>query len=54
MRVAFGRRAVRTVTVTLANASTRVLCDTGTSLACQGSPLDDRVRFRTTAVAVRR
>ncbi|WP_137294677.1 MXAN_6640 family putative metalloprotease [Nocardioides dongxiaopingii] len=54
VRVAFGRRAVRTVTVTLANASTRVLCDTGTSLACQGSPLDDRVRFRTTAVAVRR
>ena len=33
------------VTVVLANASTRYRCGEGTTLACEGTPRDQRQRF---------
>ncbi|MDO9456886.1 MXAN_6640 family putative metalloprotease [Nocardioides sp.] len=50
-RRGFGKTRVRfdrsttSVTVVLANASTRYRCDRGTTLACEGTPLDQRRRF---------
>ncbi len=48
-----GRRTPRTVTVTLANASTRYRCDRGTTLACQGRPRDDAQPFTLKAFVAR-
>ncbi|GAB2449164.1 hypothetical protein GCM10027062_33040 [Nocardioides hungaricus] len=53
VRVAFGRSVSR-VEVTLANAGIRYRgCWSGTSWSCQGRPLDDDLRFRVRARALR-
>ncbi|CAN5257167.1 hypothetical protein BH09ACT12_BH09ACT12_22210 [soil metagenome] len=51
--LAFSSRKVRAVTVTVANASTRYSCNTGSGFACEGRPLDQREAFKVTAEAVR-
>jgi hypothetical protein len=43
--VPFDNRRVGAVSVTLVNGSTRYRCGRGTLLACEGKPLDDRLRF---------
>ena len=43
--VAFSNRRVRSVTITLANASTRFDCWQDTAYSCQGRPQDDNLRF---------
>ena len=43
--VAFSSRRVRSVSITLANASTRYDCWQKTDYACQGEPLDDRAAY---------
>ncbi len=43
--VPFAQRRVKRVYVTVANVSTRTRCHQGTTLACQGRPLDDRRAF---------
>lgn len=49
LKVKFGSTRVRSVTVSLANASIRVRqCWQGTSFACQGTPKDDRLKFKLT------
>jgi hypothetical protein len=52
--VRFDRRSTRSVTLTLANGSTRFRCDTGTTLTCAGTPLDQRQKFVVTAFVTRR
>ena len=52
-KVAFSSRAVRSVSVTLANASTRYRCDSRTGFACEGRPLDQGQRFTVEAKARR-
>jgi hypothetical protein len=51
-RVPFGAATVGTVTVSMANVSTRFLCGRKTSLSCAGVARDDKQRFvvRTKAV----
>jgi hypothetical protein len=51
--VAFSSRTVRSVGITLANASTRYACEAGSAFACAGRPLDQRQQFSVTARAVR-
>jgi hypothetical protein len=43
--VPFGRTSVRSVAVTVANASTRYRCNRGTSYACAGQSRDDGRRY---------
>ena len=45
LRVAFDKRKVGAVSVTLINGSTRYRCGKKTVLACQGRSLDDKLRF---------
>ena len=52
--VPFGSRAVRRVTITLANASTRFTCHTGGSFSCGGTPKDPHTRFTVRLVARQR
>ena len=52
--VGFSSRSVRWVSVTLANASTRFRCDSGSGFACEGRPRDQRERFTVTTTASRR
>lgn len=54
VRVRFSARATKIVTITFANASTRTVCDDGTTYACQGTSRDDDRRFRLSAHVVRR
>jgi hypothetical protein len=51
--VAFSSRKVRSVSVTLANASTRYNCNSRTGFACEGRPLDQGQRFTVDAKARR-
>lgn len=44
--IRLGRKAVRRVTVTVANGSTRYRCDRSTAWACQGKPLDNGKTFK--------
>lgn len=44
-KVAFDNRKVGAVSISLINGSTRYKCGRGTVLACEGKPLDDRLRF---------
>lgn len=44
-KVAFDNRKVGAVSVSLINGSTRYRCGRDTVLACQGKPLDDKLRF---------
>jgi hypothetical protein len=44
-KVAFDKRKVGAVSVTLVNGSTRYRCGKRTVLACKGLPLDDKARF---------
>jgi hypothetical protein len=52
--VPFGSQAVRRVTITLANASTRFTCHTGGSFSCRGTPKDPHTPFRVRLVARQR
>ena len=52
-KVAFSSRKVRSVSVTLANASTRYNCNSRTGFACEGRPLDQGQRFTVDAKARR-
>jgi hypothetical protein len=54
VKVAFSGRKVAAVSVTLVNASTRLKCGRKTVLACQGVPLDDKLRFAVNARVVKR
>jgi hypothetical protein len=49
----FSNRKVRSVTITLANASTRFHCWVETSYSCQGQPRDDNRKFGLTVRAFR-
>ncbi|HQR26304.1 MAG TPA: DUF6055 domain-containing protein [Nocardioides sp.] len=49
---AFGYTDVASVTVTMANASTRFACWRGTDLSCKGTPRDNGKKFAYSAVAV--
>lgn len=51
--VAFSSRRIASVTVTLANASTRYRCARTTPYSCAGTPRDQDLRFRVTARAYR-
>jgi len=51
--VPFARGTVNRVLVTLTNASTRMRCHRATRLSCAGVPVDDYLRFRYSARAVR-
>ncbi len=51
--VPFSARQVATVTVTLANASTRYRCGKDTFFSCQGTPRDQGQRFGVTAMLLR-
>lgn len=53
-KVAFSKRKVASVSVTLVNASTRFKCDQRTMLACAGRPLDNKLRFAVKATAIQR
>ena len=53
-KVIFSSRKVRSVGVTLASASTRYRCDSGSGFACEGRPLDQRRGFTVSAKATRR
>ncbi len=53
-KVIFSSRKVRSVGVTLASASTRYRCDSGSGFACEGRPLDQRRGFAVSATATRR
>ncbi|NYE37659.1 hypothetical protein F4692_002792 [Nocardioides cavernae] len=44
-KVTFDNRKVGAVSVSLINGSTRYKCGRGTVLACEGKPLDDKLRF---------
>ena len=52
--VPFGSQAVRRVTITLANASTRFACHTGGSFSCGGTSKDPHTRFTVRLVARQR
>lgn len=47
--VRFDTRSTRSVTMTLANASTRFRCGLETTLTCRGTAVDDRQKFVMTA-----
>ncbi len=53
-KIVFSSRKVRAVSVTLASASTRYRCHSGSGFACEGRPLDQRQRFSVSARASRR
>lgn len=52
--VAFSTRRVRSVSATLANASTRYRCSSSTGFACEGRPLDQQQRLAVKVEAFRR
>lgn len=55
VRTRFDARRVRRVTITLVNGSTRYRCGRGgPTFACEGRPLDQRLRFEVAAEAYRR
>ncbi len=54
LRLRFDARRVRSVSVTLANASTRYSCGAGSGFACAGRPLEQRERFSVDAEVSRR
>lgn len=49
--VAFDPARVSSVSVSLVNASTKMRCGKKTTLACKGTAVDDRAKFRVTAKA---
>jgi len=51
--VPFARARVSRILVTLTNASTRMRCHRATRLSCAGIPVDDYLRFRYSARAIR-
>ena len=51
--VAFSSRTIATVTLTLANVSTRYRCRHATSYSCAGTPRDQGLRFAVSAEAYR-
>ena len=51
--VAFSHRSIATVTVTMANVSTRFRCDRKTSYSCAGVPRDQGLKFAVGAQAYR-
>ena len=53
-KVIFSSRKVRSVSVTMANASTRYRCDNGTGFACEGRSRDQRQPFALSVKALRR
>ncbi|GAA1938294.1 MXAN_6640 family putative metalloprotease [Nocardioides hwasunensis] len=54
LRVGFNGKKVAVVSVTLVNGSTRYKCNRGTTYACQGKPLDDKMRFSVTGRVTKR
>ncbi|MEJ7833804.1 MAG: MXAN_6640 family putative metalloprotease [Nocardioides sp.] len=53
-RIGFSASSVRTVTITLVNASTRYRCRTGQPFACGGAPQDQDRTFRVNTAVVKR
>ncbi|MGA8845274.1 MAG: MXAN_6640 family putative metalloprotease [Nocardioides sp.] len=53
-KVPFSSGKVRSVSVTMASASTRYRCDSGSGFACEGRPRDNRQPFAVSASASRR
>ncbi len=51
VKLDFSSRKVKSVTITLANASTRFSCFRQTSWSCSGNPKDDGAGFTLKAVA---
>ena len=54
LKVTFNSKRVAIVSVTLVNASTRYKCNKGTTLACRGKSLDDKLRFTVTGRVTKR